>query len=175
MTTEALKTSVITNLDANPPVRASAGKGAAGVVREIDGALTVTDTKTAGSTYRMVRIPSNAKVKHVRAWLQAAVTTFTADIGLYYSSSDYDGTQDDLQSDVIDADFFGSAVALAAIVTPTDYTHESAVYTAADRLLPIWEAAGLSADPGGFFDIALTTTATTDGAAVPILECEYVE
>lgn len=175
MTTEALKSAVITNLNATPPVRATTGTGAAGMLRSVDGTLTATTGKTTGSVYRMVRVPSNAKVKHVFACLDAAVTTFDADIGLYYSDNTQDGTQATLQGTVISAAFFASAVDLHAIITPTDYVFEATTNVAAKRLQPLWQAAGLSSDPGGFFDIALTSTSTTSGAPVVHLEAQYVE
>lgn len=172
MATEALKSTPITNLDATPPVRGTSGRTAAGSLIYVDGLITVTTAMETGSTYAMVRLPSSAVVKRVRAWLETAVTTFTVDIGLSYGTGRDVG--EDLRGDVIDADFWGSAVALASIVVPTEYTQESTQATAADMIKPLWDAAGLSSDPGGTFDVVLTTTATIDGAAVVYLAVEYV-
>lgn len=175
MVTEALKSTAITNMDALPAVRPTTGAGAVGFMKQIDGYITTTTAKTTGSTYMVVRVPSRAKVKHVRAWLDATVTTFTADIGVYYSTSTSDGTPADLLGDAIDADRFGSAIALAGIIIPTDYTNESTAYVAAKRLQPLWQACGLTVDPGGYFDIGFTATATNSDAATAYLEVEFVE
>ena len=185
MATENLKSTQITNLDATT-TRNDAGAGGASYLRFADGhGITGTDAVTSGSTYQMVRIPSDCTVKRIMACIESTsgVTTFTADIGLYYSTSPYDGTQQSKVAvvvsgttgpTVVDADFFGSAVALAAIVTPTDYTNESGNITNAKRMQPIWQAAGLSSDPGGYFDVVLTLTATASGAAKPYVMVEYV-
>lgn len=173
MTTEALKSTPITNLDASPPVRTTTGFGAAGVLIHVDGTLTVTTGKTLGSTYAMVRLPSTARVKRVEACLDAAVTTFDADIGVYYPtggpvpSGTANGT-------VILAALFASAVDLHAIIVPTGYLDESTTYTAAKRQQPLWQAAGLTSDPGCMLDIVLTSTSTNSGAAIPYLAVEYV-
>jgi len=75
----------------------------------------------------------------------------------------------------INADHFASAVALAAVVTPTEYTFEAGTYLGADMELPLWNTAssGLSTDPGGFFDIVFTLTSTAGAAAIVNLEVEY--
>lgn len=174
MTTEALKSTPITNLDASPPVRSNVGAGAVGRLERVSGYITVTDTKTAGSTYQMVRIPSNCYVKDVRVSVDVTVTTLTCDIGLYYSTG-VDGTQPSLRGTEVDADFFASAVDLKTKTSgPVSQMNESATYTAAKRQQPIWQAAGLTSDPGGFFDIVLTNTATNSGAAVVYLDADIV-
>lgn len=166
MVTEAIKTTEITNLDATPPIRGTSGKGA--VAREMvaTGTAHVTSGKTAGSTYQMVRLPPNAVVKKVEAWLDAAGTTITGDIGIYYSTSTKDGTLVANQGVVINADHFASAVALAAVVTPTEYTFEATTYLGADTRAEVWEATGgLSARPAGMIDVVFTLTSTAGSAA----------
>lgn len=174
MATENLKSTPITNLDATPPVRTTSGQGANGLLHQIDGTLTATTAMEAGSTYALVRVPSNIIVKEIWACLDTAVTTFTVDIGVYYGTGQ--DVPADLRGDVLDADLFASAVALAAIVVPTQYTHEAAAaaFVVADLFRPLWHLAGLSSDPGCSFDIVMTATATNDGAAIPYLSVKYV-
>lgn len=172
MATEALKTAAVTAAEATPPTRTNAGKGGAGLLRHIDGYLTATTAMDSGSTYEMVLVPSEAVVKEVWACLDTAVTTFTGDIGVYYANTR--DVPSDLRGDVIDADFWGSAIALAAIVVPTQYTMESTQCTVADMQRPLWEAAGLTADPKCMLAIVITLTATSDGAAVPYVAVKYV-
>ena len=57
---------------------------------------------------------------------------------------------------VVDVDLFGSAIDLGAAVVDSEISNESTEYTIAKRAQPLWQAAGLSADPGGHLDIALT-------------------
>lgn len=169
MTAEALKSTPITNLDASPPVRTTTGKGVPGVVQMADGTATATDTTTTGSTYRLCRIPSNAIVKQLWACLDTAVTTFTVDMGVYYPT--VGAPPGVTPATALDADLFASAVALASIVVPTQYTMEAAAAAliVADMFKPLWDLAGLTSDPGCDLDIVFTTTATTDGT--PIMYC----
>ena len=182
MATEIVKSTAITDLDASPAKRATSGKGGKGLVTIVDGSCHVTSGVTAAgaSYYRLVRVPSNCIVKKVEMWLDAAGTTITGDIGLYYSDSpNLDGTSNAnvaAAGTPINADHFGSAVALAAVVTPTEYTFEATTYLAADTRLELWNTAssGLTSDPGGFFDIVFTLTSTAGSAADVNLRAEIV-
>lgn len=174
MATEAVKSAAVTSLDASPPVRpTSGGDGGAGILHFVDAKATFADTKTAGSTYAMVRLPSNAIVKRLWSCIENAVTTFTVDIGVNYSTGL--DVPADLRGDVIDADLFGSAVALASIVVPTQYTMESTQLSVSEMFKPLWEAAGLSADPRCTLDIVLTNTATNDTTSDVYVAVEYVK
>ena len=128
MATEALKTTVITNLDATPIVRPTEGGGAGGFVRKDEGFITPTSGVTSGSTYRLVRVPSNARVKEIITE-GAAMSAGAFDFGVYYSSAVNDGTAAANTGLVIDADFFATAVSFASAVTPTNVTNESGTYT----------------------------------------------
>lgn len=156
MATEALKTTQLTNLDSTPPVRTTNyGQN----MQVLYGSLTATTAMTSGSTYRMIRLPSNAILHSAKVWLDATVTTFTGDITLYYGSGTLVGT-------LVAADIFKNAYAMAAIVAPTEFFLGGLGGLGADLGDPLWQIAGLSSDPGGFFDITIVTTATTDGAPV---------
>jgi hypothetical protein len=58
-------------------------------------------------------------------------------------------------------DFFATAIDCASAVAPTDVTNESGTYTIDKRNQPIWQAVGLTTDPGGYFDIVATVVTTT--------------
>lgn len=169
----------ITSLNASPPVRKSAGFGAPGLLRTLVGAVAALTTGgTAGGILRMVRVPSNAMVQEVAWGVAATVTTFDGDIGVYYSNAN-DGTSAANQAaadTAIDADLFASAIDLKTKST-TGWklaTFEAGTFLPADCIKPLWQAAGLSEDPGGFLDICITNTSTTDGAPVPSLRVDYV-
>lgn len=173
MATDALKSTAITNLDAAPPVRTTSGRGAQGVLHQVDAAITVTDAVTAPSYYQMCRVPSNAVIKDILVSVDVTVTTCTHDIGVWYGSGlDVPVA---VRGTVIDGDFFASGVDLKTKTSgPVSQMNESATYTAAKRLQPLWQAAGLSSDPGGTFDIVLTSTATASGAAVIYTSVQFV-
>lgn len=169
MAVELVNSTPITNMNATPPTRATAGRaGGAGPMLYVDGTVAVADAKDAASIYRVCRVPSQAVIKRVWAMMDSATTTFTVDIGVYYS--DVNG----VAGAVVDADLFGSAVALASIILPTVYTRESAQLSAAEMDKPLWDAAGITADPGGTLDICFTTTATTSTAGTAWMAVEYV-
>lgn len=174
-----LKSTGVTNLAATPRVANTAGKGAPGRLVSVNDVLpAMTTAGTAGGIMRVVRVPSDCIIKGVY-WMNAAtVTTVDCDVGLYYSDT-ADGTSSTNVAGAgtaIDADFFASAVAMETLKTAwQDVTFESGVYTAAKANKELWDAAGLTTDPGGFFDIALTNTSTTSGAPVLSLRVDYVQ
>jgi hypothetical protein len=176
MTTEALKSASITDADASPVVRESAGIGGRGVQMQKGDYITTTSGKTVGSTYRLVRIKSTDVVKGL--WLETAAMggSSAADFGLYYSDT-ADGTSPAnvaASATPISAAFFASAVSLVSALGKTDILNESGTYTVDKRNKPIWEAAGLSSDPGGFFDIVATTTATITTGALMGISVEFI-
>src|SRR6266851_4599357 len=117
MTTEAFKSPSITNWDATPVVNNTVGEGAPGHLRSVSDSVTATTGVTSGSTYRIARFPTNAKVKHVWIGVDATVTTFTADIDVAFSDSTQDGTSAANQGTIpqissADNKLFGAAVDL---------------------------------------------------------------
>lgn len=176
MTTEALKSTPITNLDKTPWTANTSAEGAPGILRTVSAFINPTSGVTVGSTYLMVRIPTTAKVKHV--YVQgAAQTEGDYDIGLYYSDSTIDGTAVANQGTAIDTDFFAAAFSFDSLVATTDVAllNPTSGYLAADINLPIWNAAnsGLTTDPGGFFDVVLTSTDTLTTGTTIFLEVQY--
>jgi hypothetical protein len=165
MTTEALKSAAITNLDAIPYVRNTAGEGGNYRLDEIDAYITTSGSMAALSTYKMVRIRSNVKVKSL-LWESAALGAGKFNIGLYYSDATNDGTPPAKQGTALDDDFFATDLDCASAVNQVQIVNESGTYTLAKRQQPIWQAAGLTVDPGGYFDVVAvvhTTDITTGG------------
>lgn len=98
-----IKSNHITNLDATPMVLNTSGQGAVGNPRELDdyAAVAATPIQSAGSYYRMLRIPSSAKLKvltlSTNKALDSGTPTLAFDIGLAWSDSTIDGTLPALQ------------------------------------------------------------------------------
>lgn len=112
------KSSVITNLDATPPVRATYGGGGAGRLTRLVGTITPTASQATSVLNRLVRIPSNCQVHKVAIILDSAATTLTGNIGLWYSAAATAGgdggnigNADNLTA--ISSAFFCSALAMA--------------------------------------------------------------
>ena len=164
MSVEHIKSTSVTNREASPPVANTAGAGAAGRLHSINDYVTAPASASADSTLRVVRVPSNCKVKRVILESEAqAAGKF--DVGVYYPITGHTGVAD-LAANAIDQNLFAIDVDCASAVAPLDVTnYGSSAYTLGKRNQPLWQAAGLSSDPGGYFDIALTvhTTAITTG------------
>lgn len=173
MAVSALKSVPVTNLDSIPVVPNTSGEGGPGNLRYAEGFVTALAADSIGSTYRLARVPSNAKIKSV--WLESeAQAAGATNVGVYYSDSTLDGTASANQGLVVSASLFAAAVSLAA-ASSADVTNAGGTYTLDKRTQPLWQAAGLTADPGGFLDIVATlSTAITTGTGKTGVRVEYV-
>jgi hypothetical protein len=158
MAVEALKSAAITNADATPVVFNNA-RVARAPIQEAIGTKQASASASIGSTYRLARIPSNARISEVILSCDAFDTTGASDIGIYQTSANGGA--------VVDADFFASAVDLTSALPNTAVTHESGVFGIEDVEKPLWEALGLSADPQRDYDVALTLTEANGAGATP--------
>ena len=165
------KSTAITNADAGTGTLTNAAVIGA-VLKEAVGTLEAVSGDSIGSVYRLARVPSNARMSRVLL-CNDAITTCAADVGPYRTAADGGA--------VVDADFFGSAVSLAsAVLSYTDVTHESGgsgnqFGEIANVEKPLWQALGLSADPGVLYGIALTLTAAAGSAGTVSLKAQYVQ
>lgn len=177
MAVDHVKSTFITNLDANPSVANTAGEGGPAPTKTVEGSAVAVAASSADATYQLVRIPSNCKVKQI-LFESAAQGAGKFDIGLYYAT-DGEGKQPAalLAAAAIDQDFFADVVDCASAVAITDITNEAGTYTIDKRTQPIWQAVGLTSDPGGYFDIVATvkTTAVTTGTGRFGVRVTYVD
>lgn len=167
MANENLKSTAITNLDASPIVANTAGHGAPAGLHHIDGFLTVSASANTGSTYQLVRVKSNVIVKSV-IFESEAQGAGKFQISVYYSDSTTDGTQPANQGLVVPstgAAFFAGDTDCSSAVNATEVVNTASNYTVDKRQKQLWDALGLTTDPGGFFDIVAVvhTTAITTG------------
>lgn len=158
---------LILNTNATPKVLNSANAGAAGAVLNTYAQVPVTTGEVSTNVLRVVRVPSNARAISVRASCTALGGTCAGDIGLY-RIADEGGA-------VVDADFFGSAVSFVSALNAVEQLNESAVNTPILQGQPLWQAAGLAADPRTFFDVAITLTANVGAAGNVGLSVSYVQ
>ena len=177
MATENVLATALTNLDATPPVNQTPSNGGPAPLRVIDGNVTGTVGTTAGSTYKLLRLPSGAVLKSLKMKLDAASTTFTGDIGFYHSDSLNDNTTVANQGTKVNGNtgsqLFGAAVALAAQVTFLD---NMAGIAGAKFDQPLWQVCGLTTDPRDYFDLVITSTATNAGTAPTVYaQATYVD
>lgn len=180
MATEALKGTGITNLDATPVVPNTSGEGASGHLRVATDNIASTAGVTVGSTYKIVRIPTNAKIKQVLFSCAAHGGSAAFDIDVAYSDSTTDGTQASLQGNIVqisaaDNKLFGAAQSAASQLKNSDVTFNG-TFTSAHKNLPLWQVllnlgtTDYTTDPKGFFDLMLKSTATdTSGGNLELM------
>ena len=184
MATEALKSTSITNLDAQPIVANTAGEGGNGRMEVANDNVNSTSGMLTGSTYRVARIPTNAKVKRVLLNTAAHGGSAAFDVDVAHSDSTTDGTPASLQGTIpqissADNKLFGAAVAVSSAQTQKDITFQN-TFTPGHQNLPLWQVlvnlgvTTFSADPGGFFDILLKSTATDTSGGMLAVEVDYV-
>lgn len=173
MGTSNLKSTAITNLDASPVVAVTGGEGSPARLHSVNGYVTAVASDAAGSTYKLVRVPSTAIIKQV-LFASEAQGAGKVQLSVYYSDSTTDGTQVANQGLVVPttgAGFFSDDIDLTSAVAQADYTSNGTSgtgangYTLDKRNKRLWDALGLTSDPGGFFDIVAVvhTTAITTG------------
>jgi hypothetical protein len=175
-----VKSNTLINLDASPIVAQAAGEGGPGPEKINDGVFSGPNAPAAAasiaSTFQFIRVPSNCKIKKI--WFEsAAQAAGTINLGLTYAT---DGSVNSTSPPTVvgagGATLFGSAIALTAASGPTDVTNQSGNYTADKRQKPLWQAAGLTSDPGGFFDITGTLAAAiTTGTGTMGLTVTYTD
>lgn len=167
MAGENLKSTVITNADSTTYTLNKKGLSN-GVVKVARATVEVATSMDNTSTYRMVRLPSRARIVLIKVYADDLGTNSAMDLGLYRTAADGGA--------VVDADAFGSAVVFgSAITTGTELQHESAVYGVEDIEKQLWQVAGASTDPQVDYDVTFTVTTTTDGAGTLSLLVLYTD
>jgi hypothetical protein len=181
------KSASVTNWDASPTFIPTTGEGADGMLRCANDNTTQATTDSVGSTYRLVRIPTNAKIKRV-IFNSVSIVAAAADFDIAFSDSPNESAgYQQFQSTSVgvvqlaagDNKLFGAAATIAA-TTQKDVTF-AGTFTLASQNIPLWQvlinlgATQFTADPGGMFDFLLKlTTISTTGGTVGI-EIDYVE
>lgn len=156
MAVEHLTTAAIAAANANSSKQARQGEP----LLVFTGVAEVSDDASIGSTYRLVRVPSNLRITEITLACDA-VTAAAADVGVYDISANGGA--------VVDADEFASNQSIATASGGISILVEAAA-TDIDKLgKPLWERMGLTADSGKAYDIALTlTSAATDPGTVAL-------
>lgn len=189
MATENLKSPSIVNLDASPVVANTVGEGAPGLLRMINDSVLTTAGVVTPSSYRLCRIPTDAKIKHVFWRSLNAPGAGAVDIDIAFSDSTSDGTQQSfatLANPVVqvtgpaDNKLFGAATTVPTTGTIAEVTY-AGTFVAAHRNLPLWQvlvnlgATQFTADPGGYFDLFFNVTTAITNAVNINAEIVYVE
>tara|TARA_A100000171_G_C2023693_1_gene92332 strand:- start:29 stop:508 length:480 start_codon:yes stop_codon:yes gene_type:complete len=157
MTTK--NSTLVANFEASPQVASNAHE-LHGVVRVAQGtvALAAGDS-TDNDIVMFAPIPTNASITSLKVGSDALGGSCTFNVGLYTS----DGT-------VVDEDVYATLVADGAAMTDVR-TEEANINTVGQQ---IWEDGGASSDPGGYYYVAATFSATGGTAGDMSFIIEYV-
>ncbi len=163
----AVKSTAITNRDATPLVKNNAHIQD-GVLKESVATYEVATGDSSTSTYRMMQVPSNARISQLLLVTDDMGTATAADFGIYQTTEN--------GGSVVDADFFSAAVSLnSGALSDSDITHGNASgFGKEDAEKPLWQALGLSSDPCRYYDVVATLTADSDAGGTLTLKLRYV-
>jgi expansin (peptidoglycan-binding protein) len=156
MTTK--NTTLVSNFEATPQVISEA-HSLHGVLRVAQGtvALAAGDS-TDNDIVMLAPIPSNASITALKIASDSLGGSCTFNVGLYTTG----GT-------VVDEDVYATLVADEGAMT--DVRSEADITTVGQQ---VWEDAGASSDPGGYYYVAVTFSATGGTAGDMSFVIEYV-
>ena len=159
------KSTTITNRDAVPQV-INDGRLERGTLKSATGSVTAVSGDSVGSIYVIASLPSTAMVRQVLLSC-GALTAGAANIGVYRNTKD--------GAAAVNASLFAAAQSLATALSNLDVTNQSTANGAAAQELPLWQAAGLTSEPGRPLDISLTLTGAPTAGGVVGLKVYYVD
>ena len=156
----SLKSNLITNSDATPAVHNNVAQSGGRVRIQMDNFEWVGATLTADADFaRLCRVPTNARLINFTTWNDTldGGSSLVIDMGVYESGADTVVSSDC----IVDGSTAFQTASLAQGI-------EHVGLVAADLTnlgKPLWEVAGVSADPGGTYDICMTAQAAAGSDA----------
>lgn len=167
MATENTKSNIVSNLDATPRVMNSLNLMGA-VVREQVATAAIAAADDDNSTYRMCRVHSSWRISEMTLFNDAITSGSDFNVGLY-DTAENDGA-------VVDENAYADAVSLTSgVLTGTQLLFEAGSAVGLEKIeQAVWQNAGLSADPGKWYDVALTGITVGSGAGDVSMRLRYV-
>lgn len=142
-------------------------KVATGRVKESIGAIAVDNAEALGSILRFFSVHSSWRVSEILLYC-TAITTCAGDVGLYDLPTVNAGA-------AVDADLFASAQSLASALDGSNVLREATTITIPNLDKPIWALLGLTADPGKWYDVAITLTAAAGSSGNLALKGRFID
>jgi hypothetical protein len=163
MATENLSSTLVTNLSSKPskvPLDADYG----GELHYYQDSITTTETTGSNtSTYLMLPIASNARIKSLSLQGVGSVDLPDVDVGLSHESGDTTLIDDDCLATALDIDDTGDHFAINPNTSDGDGTKQ------------VWEyVSGLTKDPGGLFYVMLSLDADAVAAGKVVGRMEAI-
>ncbi len=172
-----LKSTVITNRDATPKVLTDSYI-AGGLYEEVQGSVKSGSADNAGSQYRLVQVPSNARVSSIFWQADALGSGAQLDVAVWFPTALPLGGGAFLASGsasaLISSSIFATALAgSGSAVALTEITNQSTNYNIALQETPLWNVLGFVTDPEVDFDIGFSLRFATATAGYAGLKVRY--
>lgn len=159
------KSAAITAFDASPPTHVGSHI-AAGILRESVGTVETAAADDNDSIYRMVRLPSNARVTSILLASDAVTGSSDVNVGIWQTAEN--------GGLVVSENIFADAVDLSSATAFTEVLLETTATDIVKCEKRLWELLGLSADPVRDYDLALKAVAAASTAATYSLKAKWV-
>lgn len=171
-----LKSTAISNRDATPKVLTDALVSNGEVLSAEGYVQSGSAADSVGSTYKLVHIPSNARVRALFLRNDAFGGSAAINLGVYYPSFIPGGgnLNPALAGTVISANLFASAYSVVA-AGAAEVINQSGSITIAKMEMPLWQMAGLAADPMIDLDIVAAVSTVFAASGYIGLEATYVK
>lgn len=171
------KSTLLLNRDATPKVLTDAFL-AGGLYEEAQGAVKTGAADAAGTTYRLVQVPSNARLSSLFWQADALGSGCQLDVGVWFPTTLPLGGGAFLASGsaavLISSSIFATALAgSGSAVALTEITNQSTNYTIPLQETPLWNVLGFVTDPEVEFDIGFSARFATASAGYVGLKCRY--
>lgn len=159
------KSTIVTNLDATPPVECNSRIHKGRLVEDI-AIVEMAAADDNDSVYRMVRVNSNDRISSVEVASDAITGASDVNVGLYDIAANGGA--------VVNENLFGDAVDLSSAIAFTDVTYETTPTNKDKAEKMVWELLGLSSDPGKQYDVCLKAVAAASTAGTAALRLRRV-
>lgn len=159
------KSTHITNADATPPVLTS-DYIAKGALYEAVGTVEAAAADDNDSIYRMVRVPSNARITSILLASDAVTGSSDVNVGVWQTAANGGA--------VVNENVFADAVDLSSATAFTEVLLETTATDIVKCEKRLWELLGLSADSYRDYDICLKAVAAASAAGTYAMKVKYV-
>ncbi|VVE74083.1 hypothetical protein PCA31118_04676 [Pandoraea captiosa] len=166
MAVVTVKSTTITNRDAVPSI-ISDGRLERGSIRSSHGYVSATNGDSVNSKYILASLPSTAMVRAIYLSCANLGASSAVNLGVYRNTKDGGAA--------VSASLFAAAQATSAALSRADATNAGGTYTLDKQEQPLWQAAGLTADPGGTLDIVATVQAAIAATGLIGADVQYVD
>lgn len=170
------KSTILVNRDATPKVLTDAFLSG-GMMEESQGSVKSGAADAAGTTYRLIQVPSNARLSTLQWQSDALGSGCVLDVGVWYPTVLPLGGGAFLASGssgvLISSSIFATGLTAPAANAMTEITNQSLNYLIPLQETPLWNVLGMASDPEVDFDIGFVARLATAAAGYVGLKGRY--